>query len=290
MDLTLCRQAYADEIAQTAALKTAALVEALRVVPRECFLRPGPWLVVDARDFRTPHVTPDADACHVYHNCSIAIDAARQLFNGAPGVVAASIDALSLTRGARVLHVGAGLGYYSAVLAQIVDDAGRVLAIEVDPALAAEARANLASVPWVEVRTGDAAAPLDERFDAILVSAGVTHPPRTWLDALELGGRIILPLTVSLPAMGTSLGKGMTVLLTKESDEQFSVHVMTVTAIYSAVGLRDDALNSQLGQAMMRSLSPALTCLRLDEHARTPSCWLHTERFCFGTSNALAEP
>jgi protein-L-isoaspartate(D-aspartate) O-methyltransferase len=293
MDLTLCRHTYADEIAKTAALKTPALktpalIDALRTVPRERFLRPGPWLVCDAADIRTARKTPDADPSHVYHNCSIAIDAHRQLFNGAPGVVAASIDALRLRRGARVLHVGAGLGYYTAVIAQIVGEAGRVLAMEVDPVLATEASANLASIPWAEVRAGDAAAAFDEQFDAILVSAGVTHPLRTWLDALVIGGRIVFPLTVSMPVMGGSLGKGVTIALTKESDEQFAARVMGMTAIYSAVALRDDALNSQLGEAMMRQHLPPLARLRLDVHARGASCWLHSDRLCLSADAQCA--
>jgi len=98
--------------------------------------------------------------------------------------VAAAIDALALTRGARVLHVGAGLGYYSALMAHVVGDSGRVLAIEVDDGLAADAGANLSSMPWVDVRCADSTVLPGELFDAILVSAGATHPQQAWLDAL----------------------------------------------------------------------------------------------------------
>jgi protein-L-isoaspartate(D-aspartate) O-methyltransferase len=283
MDLTLCRHTYADEIAKTARLQTPALIDALRTVPRERFLRPGPWLVRDEGDFRTARTTADANAHHVYRNCSIAIDAARQLFNGAPALVAASIDALRLTPGARVLHVGAGLGYYSAVIAHIVGNTGRVLATEVDEALASEARRNLAAISCVEVQTSDSATRVHESFDAILVSVGVTHPPRTWLDALVIGGRMALPLTVSMPAMGATLGKGLTAILVKEGLERLSARTLGMTAIYSAVGLRDDAVNSQLGLAMMRGHSSAITGLRLDAHAPTSTCWLHSDHFCFTT-------
>ena len=62
------------------------------------------------------------------------------------------IDALELGRGARVLHVGCGLGYYTAVMAHCTGPAGRVLAFEADEALAGAARRNLASMSWVEVR------------------------------------------------------------------------------------------------------------------------------------------
>ena len=56
-------------------------------------------------------------------------------------------------------------------------------------ALAAEARVNLAALRWTEVRHADGKGPLAERFDAILVNAGVTHPLDGWLDALADGGR-----------------------------------------------------------------------------------------------------
>lgn len=152
MDVRLRRRFFADEVAAVANLKTPQLVEALASLPREKFLRPGPWLVRGEADFGGARTTADSEAQHVYHNYSIAIDAPRQLFNGAPGIVAASIDALTLTRGNRVLHVGAGLGYYSGLMAHVVGERGRVVAVEVDAALASEARANLASLPWVDVR------------------------------------------------------------------------------------------------------------------------------------------
>lgn len=67
-----------------------------------------------------PRRTPDGDPRHVYHNLSIAIDPERQLFNGAPSLLALCIDRLAIRSGARVLHVGCGLGYYSALMAHCV--------------------------------------------------------------------------------------------------------------------------------------------------------------------------
>ena len=72
-------------------------------------------------------------------------------------------------------------------IAECVGPAGRVVAYEVDEELAGEARRNLASRPWVDVRHGDATEPIGGGFDAILVNAGVTHPLDTWLDALAPG-------------------------------------------------------------------------------------------------------
>lgn len=281
MDLELRRQFFAEEIAAVSNLKTPRLIEALASLPREKFLRPGPWLVRAEADFGGARTTADSEVQHVYHNYSIAIDAARQLFNGAPGIVAASIDALSLAPGDRVLHVGAGLGYYSGLMARVVGEPGRVVAVEVDAALASEARANLAAVPWVDVRLGDATGLAGESFDAILVSAGVTHPQRTWIDALALGGRMVLSLTATIPAMGP-IGKGFSAVFTKTGNDTLSARVLAMTAIYSGVGLRDEGLNTQLGQAMMRTPLPRFSRLRIDAHVPSASCWLHSEGFCLG--------
>src|SRR5215831_11413874 len=156
MDLIDRRRFYAEEIEATANIKNASVVEALATVPRERFLRPGPWTVRSEADLQQgPRQTPDADPRHVYHNLAIAIDPPRQLFNGAPGVLAMAIDSLAVAPGHRALHVGAGTGYYTAVLARCTGPSGRLVAFEVDAALADRARANLAASPWVDVRHGD---------------------------------------------------------------------------------------------------------------------------------------
>jgi protein-L-isoaspartate(D-aspartate) O-methyltransferase len=278
-DLVTYRRAYADEIDAHCKLKTRALVDALATVPRERFLPPGPWWVRGEKDLGGPRQTTDADPRHVYHNHSIAIDAGRQLFNGAPGFLASMIDALAIAPGSRVLHLGAGSGYYSALMAHVVGSPGRILAIEVDPGLAQQATNNLAALPWVEVRHGDGTTALDEPFDAILINAGVTHPQDTWLDALSADGRLILPLTATMPALGP-LGKGFMTMVTKSADGSFAARPLSLVMIYSAIGLRDETINAQLGQAFMRSPFPNFTRLRRDRHDPGPGCWLHATSFC----------
>lgn len=280
IDPALRRRFYAEEIEAVAHLRTTALREALANVRREAFLPPGPWLVRGEGQMAGARATPDADPRHVYHNCSVAIDAGRQLFNGAPGVVAALIDALLLEAGQSVLHIGAGLGYYSAVMADIVGPSGRVAAVEVDEALATQAKANLAAKPWVEVLHGNGTQPLTPPFDAILVNAGVTHPLDVWLDALAPGGRLVLPLTATMPAMGATVSKGLTILIAR-APEGLSARPIGFVSIYSAVDLRDAQLNQRVGQALMRNPFPPLKRLRRDPHEPEPSCWMHASTVCF---------
>jgi protein-L-isoaspartate(D-aspartate) O-methyltransferase len=284
LDLTARRRFYAEEIQMAANLKSSHVVEALAAVPRERFLPAGPWTVKSEADFQgPPRQTPDADPRHVYHNVGIAIDPSRTLFNGAPGLLAMAIDALAPAPGHRVLHLGTGLGYYTAILAHCAGRSGRVLGIEVDAGLVESARANLASFPWVEVRQGDGVGALDETFDAILINAGVTHPQPDWLDALPPGGRMIVPITVSIPAMGP-IGKGPLLLITRGADPAvFSVRVLTFVAIYSGIGLRDATIEPELGKALAGNPFPPLKTYRRDPHAPGPTCWHHTRHGCLTT-------
>jgi protein-L-isoaspartate(D-aspartate) O-methyltransferase len=291
MDIELRRRFFAEELEAVCKLRTPALVDAFARVPRDQFLPPGPWTVLSdggesymmGAALRT-RLTPDADPARVHHNIAVAIDAERQLFNGQPGTLGGWIDALELAPGARVLHVGSGLGYYTAVMGECAGSAGRVLAFEVDETLASEATRRLASRPWIEVRHGDASEPLRETFDAILVNAGVTHPLDNWLDALAPGGRLMVPLTATMPAVGSRLGKGLVFLLTRDESGAFAARVITVVAVYSALGVRDPELNDRLGKALAAGPARwmAVTRLRRDLHEPDETCWLHG-RVCVST-------
>jgi protein-L-isoaspartate(D-aspartate) O-methyltransferase len=284
MDLALYRRFYADDLQATVNPSTPGLVEALAAVPRERFLPPGPWTMWTSRSElgASAHArrTPDADPRHVYHDVAVALDEARRLFNGAPSLVATAIDSLQLSPGARVLHIGTGTGYYTAIMAHVVGAAGRVLGVEIDADLAGAARANVAGTPWVEVRTGDGTGALGEAFDAVLINAGVTHPLDGWLDALAPGGRMVVPLTASVPGMGT-IGKGLLIALTRgDHPHDLAARLITFVAIYSAVGIRDDRLDAALGAALTRNPFPRIQRLRRDPHDAGGRCWLHGPTCC----------
>jgi protein-L-isoaspartate(D-aspartate) O-methyltransferase len=290
MDLELRRRFFAEEIEAVGKLRSPALVDAFAAVPRERFLPPGPWSVLADADVgmgmgpaRT-RLTPDADPARIYHNIAVGIDPSRQLFNGQPSALGAWIDALELAPGSRVLHLGCGHGYYTAIIAHCVTSSGSVVALEADSVLAGAARANLATTPWVEVRATADAAFDDQRFDAILINAGVTHPQPAWLDALAVGGRMMVPLTSTMGPMGP-IGKGLVFLVTREDETSFAARVSGVVAIYSAVGLRDDQLNGRLGAAMMAGPQKwaAISRLRRDPHDAAASCWLHDAAFCLSS-------
>lgn len=298
VDLAGYRRFFAEEIQMIANIKTPELVDALGTVPREKFLPPGPWVVRGEADFMAPlRKTPDDDPRHVHHNIAVGIDPGRMLFNGAPNVVAGGIDALGLAAGKRVLHIGAGAGYYSAVIGATVGASGRVTAIEVDADLAARAAKNVADMPWVSVRHGDARDLADiggGAVDAIMMNTGITHPERRWLDALSPGGRINLSLTATMDLAGVAhpagnamanIGKGFMIVLTKTADpDRYDARIVTFVAIYSAIGLRDAETNTLLGRAMAKTPFPPLKSYRLDAHDAADTCWCHTSKGCWSTT------
>ena len=184
------------------------LVSAFAGIPREDFLGPPPWLIrgmpaatmwqrLASRIAPHRHHSHDwttRDPNHLYRDVAVAIDPSRGLNNGQPSGVATWLHLLELQRGNRVLHVGCGLGYYTAVIAATVAP-GEVIGVELDAALASQAGTNLAAVDHVTIVAADGAQYDSGPVDTILVNAGVTHPQALWLDRLCLGGRMLLPLT-----------------------------------------------------------------------------------------------
>ncbi|MDX6583989.1 MAG: protein-L-isoaspartate(D-aspartate) O-methyltransferase [Solirubrobacterales bacterium] len=113
-----------------------------------------------------------------------------------PWVVAAICQALELGGGERVLEVGTGSGYSTAILALLAAD---VLSIERLAGLAADASDRLERLGYgdrVEIRVGDGSlgAPGDAPFDAIAVHASAPAPPPGLLEQLAPGGRLVLPV------------------------------------------------------------------------------------------------
>ena len=286
MTLEECRRFYAEEIRYAANLSTPALIEAFARVPREKFLGLGPWKIAgaDLTGGGTIYIpTEDDDPRRVYHNVAIGLDPARNLNNGQPGSLAHWIEALDLKAGDRVFHLGCGVGYFTAILAETVGPTGSVVSSEVDTEFARRAMENLVAYPNVNVHAGDGMAVDAGMCDAMLINAGVTHPHRTWLDRLREGGRIVVPITV--PIGNTGLGKGVMVKIVRESDGQngsgrFSARVLTFVAIYHCSGGRDLELEPLLGKAFASGRLMRMKSVRTDRHETTETCLLHSPEVC----------
>src|SRR2546430_3263705 len=175
-DLQAIRSWYAEELRYAAAVKSPAVIRAFATVPRERFLGPGPWQVCSGTAPDKYWSTEDADPRCVYHNVVIGMLTEKGLNNGQPGFWAYLFDRLDLAPGKRVLHMGCGAGYYSAILAEIVGPSGRVTALDREEGLVA--RATQALPPWPQATAipGDGAVHKPDTVDVIHASAGVTHP------------------------------------------------------------------------------------------------------------------
>ena len=112
-----------------------------------------------------------------------------------PSLVAMMTEALTLKKTDKVLEVGTGSGYQTAVLAEIVD---KVLTVEILEPLARQAERTLTELGYnnVRIRVGDGYKgwPEEAPFDAIIVTAAPDHVPQPLLNQLGVGGRLILPV------------------------------------------------------------------------------------------------
>ncbi|MBW7971418.1 rRNA adenine N-6-methyltransferase family protein [Bradyrhizobium sp. BR 10289] len=193
-DIDAARARYVERIAKRERISSKRLLAALGAVPRENFLPKGPWRIKSEAG-NSYRLTPDADPVHLYDNVLVAIDARRKLDTGLPSLWAHFIDLLDIGEKDRVIQIGCGLGYFSAVLSEIVGPKGGVHAIECDERLAARAAAYLRDYRNVEIINGDGCEDISEPADVIIVHAGFSHPHPLWLRSLRPRGRLLVPLT-----------------------------------------------------------------------------------------------
>jgi len=122
-----------------------------------------------------------------------------------PLVVAFMIELLSPKEGERILDIGSGSGWTSAILAELVGEKGLVMAIEIIPELVEFGKKNISKYPAIKQRVriinADGADGYNDKapYDKILCSAMVHGEiPREWESQLKLGGRIVAPIDSSI--------------------------------------------------------------------------------------------
>ena len=271
--LAQARSFFAEELRMVCHLGSESVVAAFGSVPRERFAGKGPWRILH-QGGDGYWSTPDAEPHWLYHNVLIALDEKRRLNIGEPSLWAFHFDRIGLRLGERVLQLGAGSGYYTAILAELVGPNGRVDALEIDEGLAQLAQRNLEGWPTAQVRCADASRPIEGRWDVIVAFAGATRPLDWWLDALDSGGRLLLPMT------GANFRGGFMLRLDRRG-EGLAARSAGWTAFYPCVGARDDQEDAALADALKDSAGQqAMRSLRRDRHDKNDSCWLHADGWC----------
>jgi protein-L-isoaspartate(D-aspartate) O-methyltransferase len=268
--LEQARRAFAEELRAVAHVGDARVVDGFAAVPRERFVGAGPWRIFHFTDGYW--TTPDADPRHLYHNVLVALDETTGLNTGEPSLWAYHFDRLGIRKGDRVLQIGTGSGYFTAILAELVGPSGKVLGLEVEPRLASEAQSNLAPWPQASTRLVEGVEPIDGKWDVIVAFAGATAPPAVWLNVLDDGGRALIPMT------GPERWGFM--LRLDRHGAGFTARSAGRCGFFHCIGARNEgeaalqrALQDPQGQRELRSLPR-------DRHDLDDSCWLHGDGWC----------
>ncbi len=139
---------------------------------------------------------PEALQGRAYGDHALPIDANQTISQ--PYIVARMTELLECGRASRVLEIGAGSGYQTAVLARV---AGQVYAIERIPELARQAQARIRSLgiynATVKCFDGTMGWSAHAPYDAVLVAAGGPEVPEPLTAQLKVGGRLVIPVGAS---------------------------------------------------------------------------------------------
>jgi protein-L-isoaspartate(D-aspartate) O-methyltransferase len=152
------------------------VLAAMRWAPREWFL--------------PPHLAGDA-----YNDAPLPIGNGQTISQ--PYVVALMTERLQPRRRSRILEIGTGSGYQTAILAYLANR-GKILTIERLPDLLVESeeRFRRLGLTNIETRLGDGASgwPEEAPFDGIIVAAAAPRIPEPLQDQLAPGGRLVIPI------------------------------------------------------------------------------------------------
>lgn len=247
------RRRYAAEITRSGGVHHTRVEKAFAFVPREDHLTLAPWTVFAPGGLFMEETSNPAE---LYQDVLVVLDRTRGINNGQPSLHAAWLAALDPKPGDTAVHIGAGTGYYTALLAALVEPGGRVHAYEIEEHLAAIARRNLAAHESVTVYATSGVGAGLPASDAVYVNASASAPDVAWLKALKPGGRLIFPWQPS------GRRGGVTLQVTR-TERGFAAAATMEVAFIACVGAMP---------------SPREGAAEAGDVMRTRSIWLHDDR------------
>lgn len=253
------RTFFADLLAAAAPKPNDRLRAAFASVHRERYLGSGPWKVFVVGGGYVE--TSTDDPAFLYQDVVVGIVPERYINNGQPALHAACLGALNVSEGQTVVHVGAGTGYYTAILASLVGPSGSIVAYEIAPDLARIAARNLADMPNVTVHPRSALEGALPSCDAVYVNAGATAPPELWLDALRSGGRLLFPLT-AIEAPPSLFAGAMLLVANTTGSDRFDARFVCPAAFIPCAGAYDPDTAAKLAASFKRGDLRSVRSLR----------------------------
>jgi protein-L-isoaspartate(D-aspartate) O-methyltransferase len=272
----IIRRAYARRIMAHLGVSDRRIEAAFASVKREDFLGRGPWPII--RWGRGYISSPSRNPVYLYDDVVVGIIPERNLNNGQPSLHAWLITNAAPKAGEHVVHVGAGVGYYTAILHRLVGRRGRITAIEFDSDLAARLATNFVGARNVEIVEGDGARVPFDSADIIYVNAGATKPAEAWLDRLADRGRLILPLTAGeFPSGDVRQGA---VFRIERRGGAFLAERISGVAIFPCEGMRDALSEAALAAAFEKGRVQEVKRLYRRDDVPEEDCWLRGTGWC----------
>ena len=272
------RVTYAKEVAAMAGLLDERLFIAFTKVEREKFLPPGPWMIEAMDGSCYPSIDDDPEK--ILHAVGIVYDMSRMLHLAAPGRIARALQETHIKAGDRVLQIGAGLGYYSAIIAELVGSEGHVIASEIDPELREKAHYNLRSWSNVDV-VGDALTLPLESIDVIFSHCGIASFPEQWKASLMPNGRMTLPVT-------GRMNSGFLYHFNRVQSSSFCrAKLLSLIHYYPCLGLHQSNDDDVVTEFRIKGLGLNVQSARFDLHPQDDNCLLHQRHWCLRKDDVI---